>query len=64
MKRLPEALTPYSRTREFSETSVPVEEVVLTPQRTGIVEPEVRHQVQPRGRVRFCVEFLTEQAGG
>ena len=90
MKRLPEALTLYSRTSEFSETSVPaallsshstkagvwarievsegelllrilepeVEEVVLTPQWPGIIEPEVRHQVQPRGRVRFRVEFL------
>jgi tellurite resistance-related uncharacterized protein len=35
-----------------------LEEVRLTPQQPGIVEPGVRHQVRPLGRVRFRVEFL------
>jgi tellurite resistance-related uncharacterized protein len=35
-----------------------VEEVVLEPDRPGIIPPEVRHQVQPLGPVRFRVEFL------
>jgi tellurite resistance-related uncharacterized protein len=34
-----------------------VEEVVLTPERYGVVEPEVRHEVVPRPGVRFYVEF-------
>lgn len=32
-------------------------EVVLDPSRVGIVAPEVPHEVEPRGAVRFYVEF-------
>jgi tellurite resistance-related uncharacterized protein len=35
-----------------------LEEVLLTPQRPGIVAPQVPHRVEPRGPVRFRVEFL------
>ncbi len=35
-----------------------VEETLLSPERDGVVEPEIGHQVEPRGRVRFFVEFL------
>ena len=31
--------------------------VVLTPDRPGVVEPTVLHEVEPRGKVRFYVEF-------
>ena len=34
------------------------EEHMLTPHLTGIVEPEIPHEVQPVGTVRFYVEFL------
>ena len=34
------------------------EEHVLTPARPGVVEPEVEHEVEPLGEVRFFVEFL------
>lgn len=34
------------------------EEHVLTPDRAGIVEPSVPHEVEPLGAVRFFVEFL------
>ena len=34
------------------------EEQLLTPERDGIVEPEIPHEVAPQGRVRFFVEFL------
>lgn len=34
------------------------EEHVLSPARIGIVEPEVPHEVEPLGEVRFYVEFL------
>ena len=34
------------------------EEHVLTPEQPGVVEPEVPHEVQPLGPVRFFVEFL------
>jgi tellurite resistance-related uncharacterized protein len=33
------------------------EDVVLTPERPGIVQPEVVHDVAPIGVVRFHVEF-------
>lgn len=36
----------------------PEEEHVLSPERVGIVEPEVPHEVEPLGEVRFYVEFL------
>ena len=31
---------------------------MLTPERPGVVEPEVAHEVEPLGPVRFLVEFL------
>ena len=34
------------------------EELLLTVERPGVVEPEVPHEVEPVGRVRFRVEFL------
>jgi tellurite resistance-related uncharacterized protein len=34
------------------------EEHVLSPGLPGVVEPEVPHEVEPLGRVRFYVEFL------
>jgi tellurite resistance-related uncharacterized protein len=33
------------------------EEIELNPERHGVVEPEVRHEVKPLGSVRFYVEF-------
>ena len=33
------------------------EEIELSPERPGIVEPEVPHEVEPVGRVRFRVDF-------
>lgn len=35
----------------------PVEELRLDPAHPGVVEPEVEHEVQPLGRVRFYVQF-------
>ncbi len=32
-------------------------EIELSPERPGIVEPEVLHEVAPMGRVRFRVDF-------
>ena len=34
-----------------------IEEIELSPERPGIVEPEVPHEVGARGPVRFRVEF-------
>lgn len=34
-----------------------IEEIELSPERPGIVEPEVPHEVEAPGRVRFRVEF-------
>ena len=39
------------------------EELLLGPARHGVVEPEVPHEVEPEGAVRFYVEFL-RAAGG
>lgn len=90
LKPLPGDVLPYSRTPEFSETTVPEalrarhdtkagvwgrihvlegrlryrilepqpEEHVLAPDRPGVVEPQVPHEVEPLGAVRFFVEFL------
>ena len=33
-------------------------EYVLTPECEGVVEPEIAHEVEPLGPVRFFVEFL------
>ncbi len=35
-----------------------IEEHVLTADRFGVVEPQVRHEVMPLGEVSFYVEFL------
>ncbi len=35
----------------------PGEEHILDPETPGIVEPEVEHEVEPRGRLRFRIEF-------
>jgi tellurite resistance-related uncharacterized protein len=35
-----------------------VEGHVLSPEHPGVVEPEVPHEVEPLGAVRFYVEFL------
>jgi tellurite resistance-related uncharacterized protein len=37
-----------------------IEEIVLSPQRYGVVEPTVRHEVEPIGHVRFYLEFFSE----
>ena len=34
-----------------------VEEVHLSPEQHGVVEPTVLHEVQPLGEVEFYVEF-------
>lgn len=39
----------------------PVEEVILSPDIFGVVEPEVLHYVKPLGPVKFFVEFLKEK---
>ena len=89
MKALPADVSPYKRTPEFTESTVPagllrshdtkdgvwgkivvlegtllyrilepkVEEIVLSPNRYGVVEPTVRHEVVPSAGVRFYVEF-------
>lgn len=35
-----------------------VEVHLLTPEAPGVVEPQVRHEVEPVGPVRFCVDFF------
>ena len=89
LKALPQQCSPYKRTAEFSETSVPrglliahrtktgtwgkiivldgqlryrilepeVTDVVLSPDKFGVVEPGVLHEVLPVGNVLFYVEF-------
>ena len=89
MKKLPDDVSEYARTREFSEASIPsnllkrhrtragawarivvlegrlryrileptVKEVELSPGLDGIFEPQIPHEVEPVGRVRFHVEF-------
>ncbi len=89
MRTLPDGVSEYARTREFSEASIPanllrrhqtrtgvwarivvlegrlryrilepaVEEVELSPDKHGIVEPQIAHEVAPVGPVRFHVEF-------
>ncbi len=34
-----------------------IEDVELSPERYGVVEPEILHEVKPLGQVRFYVEF-------
>ena len=89
MKTLPDGVSNYARTPEFSEDSIPgnllkshstkagtwgkivvlegrlryrilepeIRTFELSPGQPGIVEPEVPHEVEPVGRVRFRVEF-------
>lgn len=89
MKQLPNTVTPYKRTPEFDELTVPKgllhehqtkeavwgkivvlegklqytinepqkEVIILDPDTIGVVEPTVRHEVRPLGKVRFYVEF-------
>lgn len=42
----------------------PPEEHILTPDHPGVVEPEVPHEVEPLGEVRFFVEFLKRAQSG
>ena len=92
MKTLPPNVSPYKRTPEFTQSTVPagllrshdtkdgvwgkivvlegtllyrilepkVEEIVLSPNRCGVVEPTVKHEVVPSTGVRFYVEFHRE----
>lgn len=89
MKALPEGVSRYAETSEFTENTIPanllrshrtkagtwakivvlegrllyrilepeIEEIELSPERPGIVEPEAAHEVGAAGRVRFRVEF-------
>jgi tellurite resistance-related uncharacterized protein len=36
------------------------EEVLLTPERYGTIEPNIKHEVGPQAGVRFYVEFYHE----
>lgn len=36
------------------------EELVLSPDVFGVVEPTILHEVEPEGKVRFHVEFFRE----
>jgi tellurite resistance-related uncharacterized protein len=40
-----------------------IEEVVLTPECHGVVEPTIRHEVVPSPGVRFYVEFYAVERG-
>jgi tellurite resistance-related uncharacterized protein len=40
----------------------PFQERVLTPEISGVVEPQQAHEVQPLGPVRFFVEFYAARA--
>lgn len=42
----------------YTIQSNPVEEVELSPEIFGVVEPGVKHFVKPLGHVKFFVEFL------
>jgi hypothetical protein len=48
----------YPGAQENCILAPPGEEHVLSRERIGIVEPEVPHEVEPLGEVRFHVEFL------
>ena len=41
----------------ITDPRVPAEEVLLTPERHGVVEPGILHEVQVIGPVRFRVDF-------
>ena len=89
MKTLPEGVSSYASTPEFTEESVPenllkshrtragtwgrivvlegrlryrvlepeLRACELSPGNPGLVEPEIPHEVEPMGRVRFRVDF-------
>ena len=89
MNMLPDGVSRYGRSPEFSEDGIPVNlrsshrtnertwakivilegtlryrvlepepwETDLTPDRPGIVEPEIAHEVEALGKVRFFAEF-------
>lgn len=39
-----------------------IEEALLSPEKNGVVEPTVKHEVVPHDGVRFYVEFYREKA--
>lgn len=41
----------------ITDPRVPPEEVLLTPDRPGVVEPHIEHEVQVVGPVRFQLDF-------
>lgn len=41
----------------ITDPSQPAEEVLLTPERPGVVEPRIEHEVNVVGPVRFQVDF-------
>lgn len=41
----------------ITDPSVPAEEALLTPERHGVVEPRIEHEVHVVGPVRFQVDF-------
>lgn len=41
-----------------------LEEIRLVPGKDGVVEPEIPHEVEPVGEVRFFVEFMRVQDDG
>jgi len=41
-----------------------IESHVLDPGHDGVVEPEIAHEVEPIGSVRFFVEFLKREETG
>ena len=87
MKKLPDNVVAYQRTKLFTQDSVPpgllknhstkegvwgliqiengqleytIENKdvhILTPEKSGVVEPTVTHHVKPLGEVLFSVEF-------
>jgi len=89
VKALPEGVSNYAGTPEFTEKSIPenllkshrtkagiwarivvlegrlryrilepeIRAFELSPGNPGLVEPEVAHEVEPMGQVRFRVEF-------
>ena len=42
----------------YTIQSEPIEEIVLSRDRFGVVEPQILHFVTPLGKVKFYVEFL------
>ncbi|WP_432377953.1 DUF1971 domain-containing protein [Duganella sp. P38] len=41
----------------ITDPRVPAEEVLLTPEHPGVVEPKIEHQVELVGPVRFQLDF-------